>query len=216
MDFGRKMANEKELPKHDKLRLSEAIFDQSGKFFLYSTLWGVRVISLRTGACIKIIGLTGTVSRTLPILFLEDKIFWSWNKRPFDHLVWHCVRAHWRRTSGRRRLLSTWKQRRTQPSQKMWKVRFWPVFFENKYFQIRRFLSLLTKAKDFTFSPSENSTEKLMRGIFSMKSRLKRKPWLLHRFVFFLYYSLSFLKDRTSEKISDKSLSANFDGRYLH
>lgn len=75
MDFGRKMANEKELPKHDKLRLSEAIFDQSGKFFLYSTLWGVRVISLRTGACIKIIGLTGTVSRTLPILFLEDKIF---------------------------------------------------------------------------------------------------------------------------------------------
>lgn len=60
MDFGRKMANEKELPKHDKLRLSESIFDESGRFFLYSTLWGVRVISLRTGACIKIIGLTET------------------------------------------------------------------------------------------------------------------------------------------------------------
>jgi len=44
------------------LRLSESIFDESGRFFLYATLWGVRVISLRTGACIKIIGLTGKAS----------------------------------------------------------------------------------------------------------------------------------------------------------
>lgn len=47
MEFGRRMAIEKDLMKSDNYKRSQAIFDETGKFIIYSTLLGIRVISLR-------------------------------------------------------------------------------------------------------------------------------------------------------------------------
>ena len=77
MEFGRRMAIEKDLMKTDNFRRSETVFDETGKFLLYSTLLGIRVISLRTGACLKIIGLTESMRFLSMALFqgsiTEDK-----------------------------------------------------------------------------------------------------------------------------------------------
>ena len=47
MEFGRRMAIEKDLMKTDNFKYSKAIFDETGKFLVYSTLLGIRIISLR-------------------------------------------------------------------------------------------------------------------------------------------------------------------------
>jgi len=73
MEFGRRMAIEKDLMKSDNFRRSMAIFDETGKFLLYSTLLGIRVISLRTGACVKIIGLTDSM-RFLSIALFQGSL----------------------------------------------------------------------------------------------------------------------------------------------
>jgi peptidylprolyl isomerase domain and WD repeat-containing protein 1 len=56
MEFGRRMANERELEKSDYLNLSNIVFDYSGNFILYSTMVGVKLINIFTNRCIKIIG----------------------------------------------------------------------------------------------------------------------------------------------------------------
>lgn len=73
MEFGRRMAIEKDLMKTKNLCRSESLFDETGKFLMYSTLLGIRVISLRTGACLKIIGLTETM-RFLSIALFQGSI----------------------------------------------------------------------------------------------------------------------------------------------
>jgi hypothetical protein len=63
---------------------------------------------------------------------------------------------------------------------------FWSIFFsKTTAFQIRHYSSLLTKASDFTFLPSENLMEKLTKEIFSMRSRLRRNQSLLLRLKFY-------------------------------
>ena len=47
MEFGRRMAIEKDLMKSNNFRHSQAIFDETGKFLVYSTILGIRIISLR-------------------------------------------------------------------------------------------------------------------------------------------------------------------------
>jgi peptidylprolyl isomerase domain and WD repeat-containing protein 1 len=56
MEFGRRMANERELEKSDFLSLSNIVFDYSGNFILYSTMVGVKMINIFTNRCVKIIG----------------------------------------------------------------------------------------------------------------------------------------------------------------
>jgi peptidylprolyl isomerase domain and WD repeat-containing protein 1 len=56
MEFGRRMANERELEKADFLSLSNIVFDYSGNFILYSTMVGVKMINIFTNRCVKIIG----------------------------------------------------------------------------------------------------------------------------------------------------------------
>jgi len=73
MEFGRRMAIEKDLMKTDNFKRSMAIFDETGKFLIYSTLLGIRVISLRTGACVKIIGLTESM-RYLSISLFQGSL----------------------------------------------------------------------------------------------------------------------------------------------
>jgi len=48
MEFGRRMAIEKDLMKSDNFKRSQVIFDETGKFLIYSTLLGIRIISLRS------------------------------------------------------------------------------------------------------------------------------------------------------------------------
>jgi len=42
MEFGRRVAVERELTKSDQLRLANLVWDESGNFLLYGTLLGVK------------------------------------------------------------------------------------------------------------------------------------------------------------------------------
>uniref|UniRef100_A0A1B0ETT7 peptidylprolyl isomerase n=1 Tax=Lutzomyia longipalpis TaxID=7200 RepID=A0A1B0ETT7_LUTLO len=56
MEFGRRMANEKDLEKSDKLSQANVIFDRSGHFILYSTMLGIKLVNIDTNKCVKILG----------------------------------------------------------------------------------------------------------------------------------------------------------------
>lgn len=48
MEFGRRMAVERELEKVDGIRLTNIIFDETGHFVLYGTMLGIKVINVET------------------------------------------------------------------------------------------------------------------------------------------------------------------------
>ena len=48
MEFGRRMAQERELEKVDGIRLTNIIFDETGHFVLYGTMLGIKVINVET------------------------------------------------------------------------------------------------------------------------------------------------------------------------
>lgn len=56
MEFGRRMAAERDLEKSEAINLGNIIFDESGYFVLYATMLGVKVVNLYTNKCVKIIG----------------------------------------------------------------------------------------------------------------------------------------------------------------
>lgn len=56
MEFGRRMANERELEKSDGLYSSNILFDYSGHFILYPTMIGIKLVNIETNRCVKIIG----------------------------------------------------------------------------------------------------------------------------------------------------------------
>ena len=56
MEFGRRLAVERELERVPSYYLQNAIFDESGKFILYATLTGIKVINLYTNQCVRILG----------------------------------------------------------------------------------------------------------------------------------------------------------------
>lgn len=56
MEFGRRMANERELEKSDGLYSSNILFDYSGHFILYPTIIGIKLVNIETNRCVKIIG----------------------------------------------------------------------------------------------------------------------------------------------------------------
>ena len=56
MEFGRRMANERDLEKSDSLNLINIVFDYSGHFILYSTMLGIKLVNIETNKCMKIIG----------------------------------------------------------------------------------------------------------------------------------------------------------------
>nr|XP_034189826.1 peptidylprolyl isomerase domain and WD repeat-containing protein 1 isoform X2 [Osmia lignaria] len=55
MEFGRRMAVERELDKTET-NLGNIVFDESGYMILYSTMLGVKLVNLYTNRCIKIMG----------------------------------------------------------------------------------------------------------------------------------------------------------------
>ena len=56
MEFGRRVAVERELEKTDSFEFINPVFDHSGFFLLYTTMLGVKVINLHTNKCVKILG----------------------------------------------------------------------------------------------------------------------------------------------------------------
>ncbi|KAJ8982587.1 hypothetical protein NQ317_005059 [Molorchus minor] len=56
MEFGRRMAVERDLEKSESFELANIVFDASGHFIMYATLLGVKLINLHTNRCVKIIG----------------------------------------------------------------------------------------------------------------------------------------------------------------
>jgi len=48
MEFGRRMAQERELEKIDGIGLTNIIFDETGHFVLYGTMLGIKVINVET------------------------------------------------------------------------------------------------------------------------------------------------------------------------
>ncbi|XP_042339376.1 peptidylprolyl isomerase domain and WD repeat-containing protein 1, partial [Plectropomus leopardus] len=54
MEFGRRMAVERELEKVDGIRLTNIIFDETGHFVLYGTMLGIKVINVETNRCVHI------------------------------------------------------------------------------------------------------------------------------------------------------------------
>ncbi|XP_044000395.1 peptidylprolyl isomerase domain and WD repeat-containing protein 1 [Gambusia affinis] len=56
MEFGRRMAVERELEKVDAVRLTNIIFDETGHFVLYGTMLGIKVINVETNRCVRILG----------------------------------------------------------------------------------------------------------------------------------------------------------------
>jgi len=70
MEFGRRVALEKELDKSEAVANSNAIFDESGNFILYATLLGVQVVNIVTNKLVRIIGKNETI-RTLSIALYQ-------------------------------------------------------------------------------------------------------------------------------------------------
>eukprot|EP00730_Choanoeca_flexa_P014568 TRINITY_DN6414_c0_g1_i2.p1 TRINITY_DN6414_c0_g1~~TRINITY_DN6414_c0_g1_i2.p1 ORF type:complete len:620 (+),score=157.07 TRINITY_DN6414_c0_g1_i2:2-1861(+) len=56
MEFGRRMAAERDLDKSMVMRRANAVFDETGHFILYATMLGVKVINIVTNRCVRTIG----------------------------------------------------------------------------------------------------------------------------------------------------------------
>jgi len=56
MEFGQRMAAERELEKSEFFKHINPLFDESGFFILYATMIGVKVVNLYTNKCVKILG----------------------------------------------------------------------------------------------------------------------------------------------------------------
>lgn len=54
MEFGRRMAVERELEKVDGIRLTNIIFDETGHFVLYGTMLGIKVINVETNRYVHV------------------------------------------------------------------------------------------------------------------------------------------------------------------
>ncbi|XP_013403657.1 peptidylprolyl isomerase domain and WD repeat-containing protein 1-like [Lingula anatina] len=56
MEFGRRMAVERDLEKSDAFSRCNVLFDSSGNFIMYGTMLGIKVINLYTNQCVRFIG----------------------------------------------------------------------------------------------------------------------------------------------------------------
>jgi peptidylprolyl isomerase domain and WD repeat-containing protein 1 len=67
IDYGRRVAVEKEIAADPEAPLPNAIFDDSGHFLLYPTLLGVKVVNLVTNRVVKVLGRVENSERFLRI-----------------------------------------------------------------------------------------------------------------------------------------------------
>ncbi|CAG8486722.1 1718_t:CDS:10 [Ambispora gerdemannii] len=60
MEFGRRLAVERELEKSPQSATMNAVFDESGNFIIYPTMLGIKVVNLHTNKVVRLIGKTET------------------------------------------------------------------------------------------------------------------------------------------------------------
>ncbi|XP_054711741.1 peptidylprolyl isomerase domain and WD repeat-containing protein 1-like [Uloborus diversus] len=56
MEFGRRMAIERDLEKTDLFETAGIVYDESGYFIMYATMLGIKVVNVYTNRCIRMIG----------------------------------------------------------------------------------------------------------------------------------------------------------------
>ncbi|XP_064385842.1 peptidylprolyl isomerase domain and WD repeat-containing protein 1-like [Halichondria panicea] len=56
MEFGRRLATERELDKSPAFSLSNTMFDETGNFLMFASMVGIKVINLVTNKCVRMIG----------------------------------------------------------------------------------------------------------------------------------------------------------------
>ncbi|CAD7014864.1 unnamed protein product [Ceratitis capitata] len=72
MEFGRRMAVERDLDKSEFNTSNNILFDISGHFIMYPTMLGVKVINIETNRCVSILGKTDNI-RPLHIALFQGK-----------------------------------------------------------------------------------------------------------------------------------------------
>lgn len=71
IDFGRRMAVEKEIEKTETAPTSNAIFDESSNFLIYATLLGIKIVNLHTNKVSRILGKVENNDRFLRIALYQ-------------------------------------------------------------------------------------------------------------------------------------------------
>eukprot|EP00124_Ichthyophonus_hoferi_P005140 Ihof_evm1s678 gene=Ihof_evmTU1s678 len=74
IDFGRRMAIERDLEKSDQYKFLNAIFDESGNFVIYATMLGIKMINLTTNKCSRVIGLPESTARFLHLSLYQGRL----------------------------------------------------------------------------------------------------------------------------------------------
>ncbi|XP_018803983.1 PREDICTED: peptidylprolyl isomerase domain and WD repeat-containing protein 1 [Bactrocera latifrons] len=72
MEFGRRMAVERDLDKSEFSTNNNILFDVSGHFIMYPTMLGIKVINIDTNRCVSILGKTDNI-RPLHIALFQGK-----------------------------------------------------------------------------------------------------------------------------------------------
>uniref|UniRef100_A0A1J3HHU1 peptidylprolyl isomerase n=1 Tax=Noccaea caerulescens TaxID=107243 RepID=A0A1J3HHU1_NOCCA len=71
IDFGRRMAVEKELEKTESAPQPNAVFDESSNFLIYATLLGIKIINLHTNTVARILGKVESSERYLRVALYQ-------------------------------------------------------------------------------------------------------------------------------------------------
>ncbi|XP_026418533.1 peptidyl-prolyl cis-trans isomerase CYP71-like isoform X1 [Papaver somniferum] len=71
IDFGRRIAVEKEIEKTENVPQPNAIFDESSNFLIYATLLGIKVVNLQTNKVARILGKVENNDRFLKIALYQ-------------------------------------------------------------------------------------------------------------------------------------------------
>lgn len=56
MEFGRRMALERDLERNDALKYGNIVFDDSGYFLVYCSILGIKIVNLHTNRCVRLLG----------------------------------------------------------------------------------------------------------------------------------------------------------------
>ncbi|XP_033254093.1 peptidylprolyl isomerase domain and WD repeat-containing protein 1-like isoform X2 [Drosophila miranda] len=73
MEFGRRMAAERELEKTAQNTRLNILFDSTGNFLLYPTMLGIKVINVVTNRCVTILGKTDNI-RPLQVALFQGRV----------------------------------------------------------------------------------------------------------------------------------------------
>ncbi|EOY21865.1 Cyclophilin71 [Theobroma cacao] len=72
IDFGRRMAVEKEMEKIETAPQPNAVFDESSNFLIYATLLEIKMVNLHTNKVARILGKVESNDRFLRIALYQE------------------------------------------------------------------------------------------------------------------------------------------------